>query len=95
MGLKYLRNVATLCLDTDKCTGCGACVDVCPHSVFNLSAGKANITQKDMCMECGACAVNCPALAIAVKAGVGCALAYINGWITGGEPDCGCGKGCS
>ncbi|HBR16469.1 MAG TPA: ferredoxin, partial [Deltaproteobacteria bacterium] len=29
--------------------------------------------------------------AIAVNAGVGCAVAIINGMVTGGEPSCGCG----
>jgi NAD-dependent dihydropyrimidine dehydrogenase PreA subunit len=87
---KYLKNVATLQLKTDKCLGCGNCLDVCPHNVFGLTEEKAKIIQKDFCMECGACALNCPAQAIEVKAGVGCADAIIFGWITGNEPACNC-----
>ncbi|MEN6379936.1 MAG: 4Fe-4S binding protein, partial [Synergistaceae bacterium] len=53
MGLKYIKNVATLKLDTDKCIGCGMCEIVCPHAVFILKNNKAAINDIDMCMECG------------------------------------------
>ena len=87
---KYLSNVATLALSSDKCVGCGMCLDVCPHGVLEFENGKAIISDKDSCMECGACAKNCPADAISVDAGVGCALAIIMGWLTGTEPHCDC-----
>jgi len=87
---KYLNDVATLSYAAGNCTGCGRCVEVCPHGVFNLDGGKARIIDKDSCMECGACALNCPVNAIEVEAGVGCAAAIIIGWFTGKEPTCGC-----
>lgn len=34
--MKYLPNVVTLEIDHAKCTGCGACLEVCPHRVFQL-----------------------------------------------------------
>lgn len=77
-GLKYLKNVSTLKLDKEKCTGCRMCTIVCPHHVFELNTKKAVIMDRDACMECGACARNCPAGAIFVNAGVGCATAVIN-----------------
>ena len=86
----YLKNVTTLSLSAEKCIGCGMCVEVCPHGVFDIADKKARIAQKDLCMECGACALNCPTNAITVNAGVGCAAAIIKGWFTGGEPTCGC-----
>ena len=92
MGHKYLKNVATLCLSPEKCTGCGICENVCPHRVFKTEDGKAKI-MNDKCMECGACALNCPAGAIEVSAGVGCAAAIIKGWLTGSEPNCDCDSG--
>lgn len=90
MNHKYLKNVATLSFAQEKCTGCGKCTEVCPHSVFVVDGGKARIVEKDLCMECGACALNCSAQAIEVNAGVGCAVAIIIGWVTGKEPTCGC-----
>jgi len=89
--MKYLANVTSLKFFSDKCTGCGRCVEVCPHAVFAMNGKKAAISDRDMCMECGACARNCAFGAIAVNAGVGCAVAIINGMVTGGEPSCGCG----
>lgn len=73
MYMKYLKNVATLRLDQDRCSGCGRCLEVCPHAVFVMDARKAAISALDACMECGACARNCPAEAILVKNGMGCA----------------------
>lgn len=87
---QYLKNVTTLKLETELCTGCGRCLEVCPHRVFDLKSGKSEIISKDSCMECGACAKNCPFNAIEVKPGVGCAAAIIMGWLTGTEPSCGC-----
>ena len=91
---RYLENVATLELDTEKCIGCRLCALVCPHGVLVVEERKARITDRDLCMECGACSMNCPVNALSVKAGVGCASAIINGWLTGKEPSCDCGGSC-
>ncbi|NOY82839.1 MAG: 4Fe-4S dicluster domain-containing protein [Kiritimatiellaeota bacterium] len=77
--LAYLRNIVTLELHADKCTGCRMCMEVCPHGVFVLAGKKAKIDDRDACMECGACARNCAAGAISVRAGVGCASKFIHG----------------
>lgn len=76
--LVYLKDVATLKLDQEKCTGCGMCLLVCPRAVLAMSNGTAEIANRDACMECGACARNCPADALSVRAGVGCAVAVLN-----------------
>lgn len=89
----YLKNGITLELDTPVCTGCGACVDVCPHGVFNLVDRKAVIVDRAACMECGACALNCPVKALKVTPGVGCVAAIITGKLRGTAPDCSCGEG--
>lgn len=88
--LLYLKDVATLAMDTLKCTGCGMCLDVCPHGVFQMNGQKARMADRDACMECGACSRNCPAGAIFVQSGVGCAAAVING-LLGREGECCCG----
>lgn len=92
--LIYLKDVTTLKLDQDKCTGCTLCTLVCPHGVFAMQDGKAQLTDRDRCMECGACARNCAFEAISVSAGVGCASAIIYGWLTGKEASCDCGGSC-
>lgn len=88
--LRYLASVVSLQMDAQKCTGCGLCTVVCPHGVFLLRDKKALIQDRDACMECGACAQNCPAQAIAVKPGVGCALAVINAALGRDAESCCC-----
>ncbi len=86
--MRYLANVTTLDLNQDLCTGCGMCPIVCPHAVFSLDNGKAQIDDRDACMECGACSLNCPESAIFVQAGVGCAQAVINSALGRGSDSC-------
>lgn len=88
--MKYLADVSTLKFIPEKCTGCGRCVEVCPHGVFKMLGKKASVIDRDLCMECGACAMNCEFGAITVNSGVGCAAAIINSMIYGGEPSCDC-----
>jgi len=90
MALRYLDNVVTLGLDSKKCKGCGICTTVCPHAVFTVEAGKAQLIDRDSCMECGACAANCASSAISVRAGVGCAAGILAGLRNGTEPSCDC-----
>ncbi len=86
-----LSAVNTLQYDSERCAGCGTCVDVCPHGVFAMDGRVAVVVRADDCMECGACQVNCPAGAIAVESGVGCAAAMIGAALAGKqEVSCGC-----
>lgn len=71
MKLQHIKNVSRISLDTEKCIGCGMCLDVCPHEVFTLTDRKAVLADKDSCMECGACDSNCPTGAIHVETGTG------------------------
>ncbi len=85
----YLPDVVTLKYDPEKCTGCGRCVEVCPHGVFRLENKRAVITNRDYCMECGACRRNCRFGALDVRAGVGCAWSIVLGKLKGSSPACG------
>ncbi len=98
MRQQYLKDVVTLDLDSERCTGCGRCVEVCPHAVFAIqttNGRKAEIRYRDSCMESGACAKNCPVQAVNVRAGVGCAWAIVRGRLSGKEPTCGCSESAS
>jgi NAD-dependent dihydropyrimidine dehydrogenase PreA subunit len=92
---RYLDNTAILCLSVEKCIGCGNCELVCPHRIFVIREGKAEIVDPNGCMECGACAKNCPVGAIYVNPddGCGCAAYIINSWIARvrGKAPSGCG----
>jgi NAD-dependent dihydropyrimidine dehydrogenase PreA subunit len=90
--LIYLKNVVTLDLNEQKCTGCGMCLEVCPHQVFQMDGRKARIQDRDACMECGACRRNCPSGALFVESGVGCAAAVLS-TLLGKQGDCCCGPG--
>jgi len=79
--LVYLKNVVSLKVDADRCTGCGQCLEVCPHEVLAMNERHVKIVNRDACMECGACSRNCPFGAVSVDAGVGCAAAVINGML--------------
>jgi NAD-dependent dihydropyrimidine dehydrogenase PreA subunit len=88
--LVYLPDVVTLSLCEETCNGCGMCVKVCPHNVFEISVRKAHIIRRDYCMECGACQMNCPNDAIKVNSGVGCAAGIIQGLLKNSDPVCDC-----
>lgn len=90
-GLRYLPDVTTLGMDTDRCTGCRQCMAVCPHAVFAAAEKTVRIADRDACMECGACAKNCPEEALSVRAGVGCAAGILQGALRGTDPTCGDG----
>ncbi len=72
-----VSSLNTLKFDAELCTGCGICVDVCPHGVFALNSRTIHVVHGDSCMECGACQMNCPFGAVNVDSGVGCAAAMI------------------
>ncbi|MGE5790702.1 MAG: nitroreductase family protein [Syntrophaceae bacterium] len=54
-------------LDTDRCTGCGLCIDVCPSDVLALENGTITLSREG-CFGCDHCAAVCPAGAIAIDA---------------------------
>ena len=86
----YLEN--TLAYDPSVCNGCGMCVAVCPHNVFEMNGRKASLLHPSACMECGACRKNCITNAIHVESGVGCANAMIRAALTGKKAaTCECG----
>ncbi|MEM3823605.1 MAG: ferredoxin family protein [Candidatus Bathyarchaeia archaeon] len=57
-------------IDTNKCTGCGTCVENCPMGVLEIvSVGRKKLSKVknlDYCMNCHTCELRCPYEAIKV-----------------------------
>ncbi len=54
-------------IDTDKCTGCGTCIVLCPYSALEKDENdKAKVTEV-LCKGCGTCASSCPEKAASLK----------------------------
>ena len=53
-------------IDTERCNGCGACLDVCPQGAISLRGKKDEKAEIDpwRCIECGMCLSVCAAGAI-------------------------------
>jgi formate hydrogenlyase subunit 6/NADH:ubiquinone oxidoreductase subunit I len=47
-----------------RCTGCGACIDVCPTDAITGSQGALHVIDTYACIECGACGRVCPVEAV-------------------------------
>lgn len=50
-------------VNTELCTGCGACMEICPADAITIENGVAKIVE-DKCRGCYACQNVCPAEAI-------------------------------
>ena len=68
-------NMAKLTIRTDRCKGCGLCVNACPKHLLALSQDKINpkghhpveIAEMDKCVGCAFCATMCPDCVITVE----------------------------
>lgn len=56
-------NSAFLSVDKACCTGCAACVRVCPSDAIRIISNKA-VIDPTKCIECGNCIEACPVNAI-------------------------------
>ena len=61
--------------NTDRCKGCGLCVDACPKGCLAIAADKLNqkgyspayMKEPDKCIACAFCATMCPDCIITVE----------------------------
>jgi len=54
-------------IDFEKCIGCGACVNACPVSLFEIVDEKSKLTGNvDDCVLCRACETTCPVGSITI-----------------------------
>lgn len=49
---------------TEKCTGCGKCLSVCPQSCIDKGSSKPYNIRQNNCLHCGGCLEICPVGAI-------------------------------
>jgi len=52
-------------IDRERCTGCGACVEICPPRALTTEDNCAQL-EEEFCEECGFCASECPVGAITI-----------------------------
>src|SRR5262245_31891116 len=51
-------------INDDRCTGCDACVAVCPTNVLDLVSNKSRVLNFQDCIQCEACMFACPTEAL-------------------------------
>jgi heterodisulfide reductase subunit A len=54
-------------VDTDKCSGCGTCIAICPYGAIQKDENDNAETILAACKGCGACASVCPEKAITMR----------------------------
>ncbi len=54
----------TLSIDTETCTGCGACVKVCPTEAISGEKKQPHVIDAEACIRCKMCLSRCPSESI-------------------------------
>ncbi|MGC9346479.1 MAG: 4Fe-4S binding protein, partial [Candidatus Bathyarchaeales archaeon] len=54
-------------IDENKCSGCGACVIICPFGALEKDEKGVAKVFENICKSCGLCAASCPEKAIAMS----------------------------
>jgi NAD-dependent dihydropyrimidine dehydrogenase PreA subunit len=53
-------------VDSEKCIGCGECVDICPEDVYELQDEKSVPVNEEDCVGCESCVEVCEQDAITI-----------------------------
>ncbi len=61
--------------NTERCKGCGLCIDACPKKILEIAKDVLNakgyhparMTEQDKCIACAMCAMMCPDCVIKVE----------------------------
>ena len=61
-------------IDTDRCKGCGLCIEACPKKILVMSEElnakgyhPAAVTDENACIACAFCAMMCPDVVIRIE----------------------------
>jgi ferredoxin len=65
---------------TEICTGCGACVRVCPAHAISGEKKKPHTIASELCIDCGACGRVCPKGGIQNSIGRACTAVKRSEW---------------
>ena len=60
----YVPSILVHSINDDRCTGCDACVAVCPTNVLDLVDNKSRVLRFQDCIQCEACMWACPTEAL-------------------------------
>ena len=68
-------NMNKLTFRSDRCKGCGLCIDACPKGLLALDENTINpkgyhpafIKEQEKCIACAMCAMMCPDTVITVE----------------------------
>jgi NADH:ubiquinone oxidoreductase subunit F (NADH-binding)/ferredoxin len=61
------RNLIEYVILEETCTGCGACLKLCPQEAIRGESGKPHQIDPSKCIRCGICRDSCPYKAIIVR----------------------------
>jgi electron transfer flavoprotein alpha subunit len=57
--IKQQRRREMVGIDSDVCTGCGGCIDICPVIAISMINDVVTV-DPETCTECGTCIKLCP-----------------------------------
>jgi electron transport complex protein RnfB len=64
----------------ESCTGCGACVRLCPVQAIAGEKKALHIIDPALCIECGACGRICPQASVLDTSGATCKSSKLSKW---------------
>jgi NAD-dependent dihydropyrimidine dehydrogenase PreA subunit len=54
-------------IDSDKCIGCGACVEICPNKILYIKDNVCQVSDEKKCDKSRGCERVCPTEAIKIQ----------------------------